>query len=123
MLAKASIRITFRMDKPDNRVEYDIWYTSTDDRALDFLDDFKDYDYHLGEKVLMTPHFVTFNCTECDTEFKSTECYGDGKYCAIYHKGTQQMGQEIIQEDLRQKCIYNSSIAENGNAKNFWDYT
>ena len=27
----------FDMVKPDNRVEYDIWYTSSNDRALDFI--------------------------------------------------------------------------------------
>ena len=34
----------FVMDKPDNRVEYDIWFTSSNDRALDFITDFKDFD-------------------------------------------------------------------------------
>lgn len=35
-----SLMATFNMDRPDNRVEYDFWYTSSDDRALDFLRDF-----------------------------------------------------------------------------------
>jgi hypothetical protein len=32
------------MEKPDNRVEYDVWFTSSSDRALDFISDFKEYD-------------------------------------------------------------------------------
>ena len=53
------------MDKPDNRVEYDIWFTSSNDRALDFITDFKEYDDKLGEKVLMTPHYVYWKCEAC----------------------------------------------------------
>lgn len=48
----------FVMEKPDNRVEYDVWLTSSNDRALDFIADFTSYDYKLGESALMTPHFV-----------------------------------------------------------------
>ncbi len=39
---RIALMATFEMDKPDNRVEYDFWYTSSDDRALDFLRDFKE---------------------------------------------------------------------------------
>ena len=37
MLEMAYIIITFDMENPDNRVEYDLWFTSTDDSALDFI--------------------------------------------------------------------------------------
>ena len=39
-LSQVSIMIDFHQNKPDNRVEYDIWYTSSNDRALDFIYDF-----------------------------------------------------------------------------------
>ena len=51
------------MEKPDDRVEYDLWFTSSNDRALDFVSDFKEYDKKLGDKVLMTPHYVFWKCT------------------------------------------------------------
>jgi hypothetical protein len=35
-----SIMASFEMDHPDNRVEYDIWYTTSNDKALDFLVEF-----------------------------------------------------------------------------------
>ncbi len=54
------------MENPDNRVEYDIWYTSTDDRALDFINNFGEYDKLFKDKALMTPHFVTYDCKDCD---------------------------------------------------------
>ena len=32
---------SFEMGRPDNRVEYDIWYSSSNDRSLDFISDFE----------------------------------------------------------------------------------
>jgi PA domain len=92
-LEMAQIIITFNMENPDNRVEYDIWFTSTDDRALDFIDNFKEYDKLFGESVLMTPHYVTFDCSDCDASFKSKECFGNGKFCALNHKQIKMNGQ------------------------------
>lgn len=51
------------MEKPDNRVEYDIWFTSSNDRALDFISDFKEFDEKFGPRVLMTPRYVFWRCT------------------------------------------------------------
>jgi hypothetical protein len=39
-LAEVSIMAKFEMGRPDNRVEYDIWYSVTDQKMLDFLLDF-----------------------------------------------------------------------------------
>lgn len=122
MLEMAQIIITFNMENPDNRVEYDIWFTSTDDRALDFINNFREYDKLLAENVLMTPHYVTFDCTDCDKSFIKKECYGNGKFCAINHKSVKLSGQEIILEDIRESCVYNNSMENYGNAELFWKY-
>jgi len=37
------------MTRPDNRVEYDVWYSSNNDLVLDFLQDFQDIDKLLGD--------------------------------------------------------------------------
>jgi len=34
---------TFNMTNPDNHVEYSIWMSSSNDKALDFIEDFTDY--------------------------------------------------------------------------------
>jgi PA domain len=65
-IKQVAIMADFIMDKPDNRVEYDIWFTSSNDRALDFITDFKNYDSKLSESVLMTPHYVFWRCTFCE---------------------------------------------------------
>lgn len=89
------------MEKPDNRVEYDIWFTSSNDRALDFISDFKEMDEKFGEKVLMTPRYVFWRCTFCEDEYLKNDCYGGGKYCAVESSNRNIKGREIILEDLR----------------------
>ena len=39
-LNSTAILADFYLDKPDDRVEYDFFYTSSNDKALDFIDDF-----------------------------------------------------------------------------------
>ena len=39
-LDQIAIMAKFVMSNPDDRVEYDFWFTSSNDRALDFLSDF-----------------------------------------------------------------------------------
>lgn len=120
LVEQAALLVTFEMPHPDQRVEYDIWYSSIDDRALDFITDFQKYDEMLGDKVLMTPHFVSWKCNECELEFKKEECFGDGKYCAILHPNVKLPGKEILLEDLRQRCIYQKHPTSHRAV--FWDY-
>ena len=96
----------FVMEKPDDRVEYDIWYTSSNDRALDFVSDFKEQDKKLGPKALMTPRFVFWKCTFCEDEYLQNDCYSGGRYCAVEPSNENIKGRDIILEDLREKCLY-----------------
>jgi hypothetical protein len=112
----------FVMDKPDNRVEYDVWFTSSNDRALDFITDFEEYDQKFGDKVLMTPHYVFWKCTFCEEEYLQNDCYGGGKYCAVEPSNENLKGREIILEDLRQKCLYNKLYENDSTRKTWWDY-
>ena len=38
------IMANFDMYRPDNRVEYDIWYSASDQKMLDFIEDFSPLD-------------------------------------------------------------------------------
>lgn len=66
MVEQITMKAEFIMDKPDDRVEYDFWYTSSDDRALDFLRDFAEVDLRFGKSVLMEPHFIFWTCENCE---------------------------------------------------------
>lgn len=72
----------FEIGRPDNRVEYDIWYSSSNQRMLDFIVDFSHTDKLFDERVLMTPHFKIWECKDCDKSFTDRNCFGGGKYCA-----------------------------------------
>jgi hypothetical protein len=110
---KIAVIAMFDLDKPDNRVEYDYFYTSSNDRALDFLDDFRNVDSKLGDTVLFTPHIVTWSCLKCEKEFTNKHCLAGGKYCAMSNKGMKEdaqhnslSGRDILMEDLREMCLY-----------------
>ena len=94
------------MTRPDNRVEYDLYYSSSNDLALDFLQSFGKIDSHFGKQALFTPRFVFWMCEDCDDEFKNEHCYGGGKYCAQESETSKLTGREIVEEDLRQICVY-----------------
>lgn len=57
------------MSNNDNRVEYDLWLSSSSDKMLDFIQDFKKVDQKLGDRVLMTPHYAFWECKDCDKKF------------------------------------------------------
>lgn len=49
-------------------VEFDYWYTSSSNRALDFLEDFESFLPKL-ENVTFTPRFVFWACQTCDPSY------------------------------------------------------
>lgn len=112
----------FDIKAPDNRVEYDIWYSSSNDVALDFIQDFKKIDQRFGEDVLMTPRFVFWECLQCDEEFLELNCLGGGRYCGTEASNDQLPGREIVLEDIRQICIYKWSYFTVNDRSIFWDY-
>jgi hypothetical protein len=112
----------FVMEKPDDRVEYDIWFTSSNDRALDFISDFKEYDEKFSSSTLMTPRYVFWKCTFCEEEYLQNDCYGGGRYCAVEPSNENIKGREIILEDLREKCLYKKTYDSEKTRHVWWQY-
>jgi hypothetical protein len=54
----------------------------------------------------MAPRYVFWKCTNCEKEYLDNDCYGGGKYCAVEPSNDKIKGREIIDEDIRQKCLY-----------------
>jgi hypothetical protein len=114
--------VTFEIDRPDDRVEYEFWFTSSNDRGLDFISDFKSFHEKLGKKVLMTPRYFSWACINCDESITDTDCFCDGKYCAIDETNLRVKGQTILHEDLRQKCIYKNAMKNTNSDAEWWAY-
>ena len=83
---KASLAAEFIMENPDNTVEWSLWYTSSNDRALDFIKYFyEDMQKFSMVDVDFSPKYVTWSCPNCDDAYKKRECVSNGKYCAMNH--------------------------------------
>jgi len=67
-LDQIAVIADFNLARPDDRVEYDIWYTSASIHALDFISDFMGVDKKFGDTVLMTPHFRFFSVGKNDVD-------------------------------------------------------
>mmetsp|Transcript_13401 Transcript_13401/g.15046 ORF Transcript_13401/g.15046 Transcript_13401/m.15046 type:complete len:164 (+) Transcript_13401:229-720(+) len=113
---------TFEINRPDDRVEYEFWFTSSNDRGLDFIRDFKSYHETLGAKVLMTPRYFSWNCISCDTSITETDCLCGGKYCALDESNLRIEGKQILMENLRQKCIYTNAMSKTKTDAAWWNY-
>mmetsp|Transcript_18706 Transcript_18706/g.28670 ORF Transcript_18706/g.28670 Transcript_18706/m.28670 type:complete len:263 (-) Transcript_18706:386-1174(-) len=121
-LSQIAIMAQFDISRPDNRVEYDIWLSSSNDKGLDFVQDFAKVDDKFGASVLMTPHYKFAICEDCTAKQRAEHCYGDGKYCAVDKDHPRLSGRQIIGEDLRQICIYNKYYQKESTRHLWWDY-
>lgn len=70
----------------------------------------------------MTPHYVFWKCTFCEQSYLENDCYGGGKYCAVEPSNEKFKGRDIIQEDLRQKCLYDHTYASTKSRNLWWAY-
>lgn len=120
---KVSLLANFGIDHPDNRVEWDFWYSSSSTKSYEFLKGYRELHEKLGDKTLFTPHFSFWECKECDATVKRNDCFNDGKYCGVNDDKdrTHLSGQDILYENLRQKCLYNL-LTESGKTHLWWDY-
>ena len=69
------------MVHPDNRVEYEFWYSTILDVDFDTLLDIAQYQKALDKLALFTPRVLTYDCPLCAAEIKRANCLGNGKYC------------------------------------------
>ena len=122
-LSQLTMIAEFDISRPDNRVEYDFWFTQTDDKAMDFLSDFAKVDKMFGDKVLYTPRHVVYGCSDCDDTYKRANCIGDGKYCAQNSNHPNIGGFYIIMEDLRAQYVYDKAYgADQAKRETYWKY-
>ena len=119
---KASLSAEFLILHPDDRPEFYFWYTSSNDKGLDFLKYFgEEMELFKEGEVYFAPKIVTYSCRQCDKEMKEKECVSDGRYCAMNHKGPYILGRDIIMEDLREVCLQKLLVDE-GRSQDWWNY-
>ena len=119
--SKASLSAEFVFKNQDNKVNWELWYTSTNDKARDFIRNFRDDAQMMNSEASFSPHIVSWACTGCDADFKRRECLSNGRYCAMNHKGTYIQGKDILIEDLRQSCLF-SLVKQDKAEDKWWEY-
>ena len=120
-----AMTLTFEMNRPDNRVEYELWLSSDHQLARQFLQEFAPMARLFDdESAKMTPNYVLWYCGTCSPEYTTDhpDCVSGGRYCAPDPDyWGPRTGREIVMEDLRQLCIYKQTRDEE-DENIWWDY-
>jgi hypothetical protein len=132
MNTRVSVTLSWNIPHPDNRVEWDVWTSSDDFLAVDFKSQFGKVAEALSNNSLMTPHYSfedgeAYGCvTEQESDGCKKMCTNGGRYC-IVHPAQDNIegleGLQVVQENLRQMCLYETEITDAGkNSKLWFDY-
>ena len=121
---EARIMATFEINNPDNRVEYDIWYSPGQISSYETISSLHSMNKALGTNVLMTPRLVlsTGIFDFMLGLLNDDNCLPRSKYCAIWNFNDSNLkGKDTLMEGLRQKCIYTSSFKYK-QGETWWEY-
>lgn len=113
--------VDFEMDNPDDRVEYDIWYTSGDLNALNYISSMRSYNEKLGSNALMTPHIIVRTCSYCSETNTDCRKYDEIVYCAGFSYNLGITGRDSLSLGIDEMCIYDI-CKEEENAAKWWTY-
>jgi hypothetical protein len=75
------IKVDLSLQRPDNRVEYELWYASMLDLPKVMLAQLGEYQKPFGKDALFTPRILTFSCLNCPAYIRQNDCISDGLYC------------------------------------------
>ena len=106
---KVIVEIFFNNKKISEKVDFKFFFSSSEKKAYDLINNLKQYINKFNDQVVFTPIYVVHPDPLYDKEkSKNTvNCVSKGKYCYFPKKTTiSQDGVQIIMEDLRQKCFY-----------------
>jgi len=97
-IGQVSLRAEFLTQyNQNNKVDATFWYSSGDDKALDFVKNMADYLEPIIRFINFEPKFVTWACPHCESSYKKDNCVSDGKYCALQSATNNDInGVEII---------------------------
>jgi len=125
------IEMTWKLPRPDDRVEYDLWTVPTEIASRDFFKDFKSAALKLGDRAYFSPHMYIYDGIKsgCQGPNGVNQCYNlctnNGRYCATdpdnnLDKGIS--GADVVRESLRRICIWKHYGEADGIGKEWWDY-
>jgi len=125
------LEMSWSLPNPDDRVEYDLWSTPSDEHSKKFLMDFKAVSMKLGDRAYFTPHQYIYDgvkthCVGKDGEnFCYNLCTNNGRYCATDPDNDLEQGisgADVVKESLRRLCIWKHYGQQDGVGQVWWDY-
>ena len=120
------LEIHFLLEKTDNTVKYDIWFTPDQENVYKFLKDFEKYQKLLDKTAILGMHYITYPYFSYDPNSNTPieDCLGSGLYC-VRPGNLISDGALIALESIKQKCIY-KYVYENSQysvpEQTFWNY-
>jgi len=125
------LEMSWSVPNPDDRVEYDLWSTPTDEISKQLLLDFKPVSKALGDRAYFTPHQYIYDGvkTHCQGDDGEDYCYtlctNHGRYCATDPDNDLDQGisgADVVRESLRRLCIWKHYGEEDGVGQVWWEY-
>lgn len=113
------LKITFDSQKSD-KIDFVFWISTSNRNSFRLVNEFEPYYHKLKNKVTFTPHYAIWTCHSCYrsnyTEYPDN-CISGGRYCCPDPDGNgPATGAQVVQEDLRQMCIFQHFPDK------WWDY-
>ena len=110
-------------------VSVDFWMSSAATDTSFFLSQFKDFAQELGPQIQFIPHFSLSRFTRGEV-YRASSCLesGESYFC---DSQMSSLGQAVVKEDLRQLCIWHSTVSSettrNGKSsvtysRKYWGY-
>ena len=132
------LKVDLGLKNPDNRVEYELWYSSILDLNPNSIKSLGIYQKPFAKDALFTPRVTTFSCELCPKAIREANCISNGKYCPyrpktededvkdvhplffkektdddplihLISRNTNDI--ELIMESLRASCVYRHVLA------------
>lgn len=122
---KVYIKAELEVAHPDNRVEYEFWYSTILDIEFDKLVDMALFQKALNKNALFTPRVLSYGCGHCAKQIKEENCIADGNYCPYMPSSPMPphmqgiTGKQFIEESLRQRCLYEVISKDSSQNQNF----
>jgi hypothetical protein len=110
---RVMVEINFQEKKPKKRIELKFFFSSSELRAYEMINNITSYIDKYNDQVEFIPIYVTHQIPSYDekTAKRELNCVTKGKYCYFPKETTiTQDGERILLESLRQKCMYQKSI-------------
>jgi hypothetical protein len=127
--SQVNMALTWKIPHGGSTVVWDFFTSSDDKHSSALKKDFAPVAAALGSKAKLKVHYLVgdgrkVGCKPYGPFSCSKQCTNNGRYCATDPDGDLDKGldgQDIIEENLRQLCIFNVSSAE-GHPEKWWTY-